>query len=27
FYTHLSIKNMKTRWGSCNHNKAYFTRI
>lgn len=23
FYTHLSIKNMKTRWGSCNHNKAY----
>lgn len=22
-FTHLSIKNMKTRWGSCNHNKAY----
>ncbi|MFY4724597.1 M48 family metallopeptidase [Campylobacter jejuni] len=22
-YTHLSIKTMKTRWGSCNHNKAY----
>ncbi|EFC33122.1 M48 family metallopeptidase [Campylobacter jejuni] len=21
--THLSIKTMKTRWGSCNHNKAY----
>lgn len=22
-YTHLSIKKMKTRWGSCNHKKAY----
>ncbi|TKX32715.1 M48 family metallopeptidase [Campylobacter aviculae] len=23
FYTHLSIKKMKTRWGSCNHKKGY----
>ncbi|TEY01527.1 M48 family metallopeptidase [Campylobacter sp. US33a] len=22
-YTHLSIKKMKTRWGSCNHKKGY----
>ncbi len=22
-YSHLSIKKMKTRWGSCNHKKGY----
>lgn len=23
YYSHLSIKKMKTRWGSCNHKKGY----